>query len=407
LAGIKSKIMRDIRSEFPALSDEVVYLDSGATSIKPRRVLDAVRDYYENFPANVHRGGYPWANRATELYERARKKVASLINAESEEVIFTKNATEGLNLAAHILDPLVGEGDRIIVSILEHHANFLPWMRLARRKGAEFSIARITAEGYLDLEDLERRMTPNTKVVAITMASNVLGTIPPLREVVKLARRVGAYVVLDGAQYLPHRRVDVKALGAHFISFSGHKAFAPMGTGILWGRAEILRDGSPLLVGGSMIRHVREDGYDLADSPNRYEAGTPNVGGVIGLGEAVDFILEVGYERMAEHEARLTEYLWEALADIPGLERYGPPPKDRTSLVAFNVAGVHPHDVAWYLGEMGIMVRSGGHCAHPLHAHLGIPYGQSVRASLSIFNTTEDVDRLVEGIRKVRKVFGV
>ncbi|NPA79457.1 MAG: cysteine desulfurase [Thermotogae bacterium] len=399
--------MRDIRSEFPALSDEVVYLDSGATSIKPRRVLDAVRDYYENFPANVHRGGYPWANRATELYERARKKVASLINAESEEVIFTKNATEGLNLAAHILDPLVGEGDRIIVSILEHHANFLPWMRLARRKGAEFSIARITAEGYLDLEDLERRMTPNTKVVAITMASNVLGTIPPLREVVKLARRVGAYVVLDGAQYLPHRRVDVKALGAHFISFSGHKAFAPMGTGILWGRAEILRDGSPLLVGGSMIRHVREDGYDLADSPNRYEAGTPNVGGVIGLGEAVDFILEVGYERMAEHEARLTEYLWEALADIPGLERYGPPPKDRTSLVAFNVAGVHPHDVAWYLGEMGIMVRSGGHCAHPLHAHLGIPYGQSVRASLSIFNTTEDVDRLVEGIRKVRKVFGV
>ncbi len=399
--------MLDLRKEFPALREGVVYLDSGATALKPRKVVEATLEYYENFPANVHRGGYPWANRATEAYEEARKKVANLIHARPEEVVFTKNATEALNLAASILANRIGEGDRVLVSVMEHHANFLPWMRLARNRGAEFVIFNVTPDGYLDLEDFRRKLTPNTKVVALTMASNVLGTVPPFKEVAKMAKEMRAVVVLDGAQYLAHREVKVRETGAHFIGFSGHKVFGPMGTGILWGRMELLKEGEPLLVGGSMIKDVGFEDYTLEETPKRYEAGTPDVGGVIGLGAAVDFVLEIGYEAIHTHETELTAYLYDALSSVGGVEVYGPPPKDRTSLVAFNLKGLHPHDLAWYLGELGIMVRSGGHCAHPLHKFLGIPYNQSVRASLSVFNTKEDVDRLVEGIVKAKRAFGV
>ncbi len=397
--------MKDWRREFPALKEGIVYLDSGATSLKPVRVIRAMLEYYEEYPANVHRGGYPWANRATEEYERVREKVAGLIGARPEEVIFTRNATEALNLASAILEPYVKEGDRILVSVMEHHANFLPWMRLARRKGAEFVLFGITPEGYLDLDDFRKKLTPNTKVVALTMASNVVGTVPPFTEVAKMSRRVGAYVVLDGAQYLGHRKVRVRETGAHLIGFSGHKIFGPMGTGILWGREELLREGNPLLMGGSMIKDVGFNDYDLEDTPQRYEAGTPDVGGVIGLGAAVDFISDVGYDRLEAHERRLTAYLYEALRDLTGVEVYGPPPEDRTSLVAFNLRGLHPHDLAWYLGELGIMVRSGGHCAHPLHKFLKVPNNQSVRASLSIFNTEEDVDRLIDGIVRAKEAF--
>lgn len=397
--------MHELRKEFPALREGLVYLDSGATSLKPRQVLNAMLEYYGEFPANVHRGGYPWANRATEAYEEARGKVATLIGARPEEVVFTKNATEALNLAAGLLERYVGEGDRILVSVMEHHANFLPWMRLARRRGAEFVIFNVTPDGYLDLEDFRRKLTPNTRIVALTMASNVLGTVPPFAEVARMAGEVGAYVVLDGAQYLGHRRVRVRETGAHLIGFSGHKVFGPMGTGILWGRRELLGDGDPLLVGGSMIKEVGFEDYELADTPQRYEAGTPDVGGVIGLGAAVDFVLGVGYDKIEAHERKMTAYLYEALKSLPGVEVYGPPPEDRTSLVAFNLKGLHPHDLAWYLGELGIMVRSGGHCAHPLHKFLGIPNHQSVRASLSIFNTEDDVDRLVEGIERAKRAF--
>ncbi len=397
--------MVDCRAEFPALREGVVYLDSGATSLKPRTVIEAMVKYYEEFPANVHRGGYPWANRATEAYEESREKVARLLGAHPDEVVFTKNATEALNLAASILGEYVKEGDRILVSVMEHHANFLPWMRLARIKGAEFVIFNVTPDGYLDLNDFKKKLTHNTKVVALTMASNVLGTIPPFKRVAKMAREVGAYVVLDGAQYLSHHRVRVRETGAHLIGFSGHKIFGPMGTGILWGRKELLKDGNPLLIGGSMIKDVGFDNYELEETPKRYEAGTPDVGGVIGLGAAIDFILKIGYDNILAHEGELTRYLYESLRSVPGVEVYGPPPEDRTSLVAFNLRGLHPHDLAWYLGEMGIMVRSGGHCAHPLHKFLDIPYHQSVRASVSIFNTKGDVDRLVEGIERAKRAF--
>ncbi|MEO0138366.1 MAG: cysteine desulfurase [candidate division WOR-3 bacterium] len=400
-------VARKIRLEFPSLKENAVYLDSGATSLKPKTVIDAVRKYEEEFPANVHRGAYPWAERATEEYENARKKVAKLINAKPEEVVFTKNCTEALNLAAKILSEYVKEGDRIVVSILEHHANFLPWMRLAREKGAEFVVVDITPEGFLDLEDLKRKITQNTKIVAITMASNVLGTIPPIKEVVKLAKDVGAYVVLDGAQYLPHHPVNVGSIGADFVGFAGHKIFGPSGTGFLWGKLELLEKGEPLLVGGSMIKEVYIDDYIMAESPTRYESGTPNIGGVIGLGAAVDFINSIGYDFMERYEAKLVEYLYNSLKSVKGVEVYGPEPKYRTSLVAFNVKGIHPHDVAWYLGLEGIMVRSGGHCAHPLHQRLKIPHHQSVRASLSVFNTTEDIDKLIEGILKAKKAFKV
>ncbi len=393
------------KEHFPAIEDGLVYLDSGATSLKPKPVIDALTRYYYGFPANVHRGAYPWADRATREYESAREKVANLIHARPEEVVFTKNATEALNLAASILANRIGKGDRVLVSVMEHHANFLPWMRLARERGAEFVVFNITPEGYVDLKDFERKLTGNTKILALTMTSNVLGTVPPFKEMAKMAKDMGAFVVLDGAQYLPHHRVRVRSTGADFIAFSGHKVFGPMGTGFLWGREEILREGRPLLVGGSMIRDVSVDGYEMEDTPQRYEAGTPNVAGVIGLGAAADFITSIGYEEIERREKELTSKLYHTLRGIEGVEIYGPPPEDRGALISFNLKGVHPHDVAWYLGELGIMLRSGGHCAHPLHKFLKIPYNQSVRASLSFFNDEEDIERLAEGIERVKKAF--
>jgi len=382
-------------------------LDSGATALKPVSVVEAMNLYYKEFPANVHRGGYPWANRATEEYEKARKEVASFIGAEPEEIIFTKNATEGLNLAAHILSSRIFKGDRIVVSILEHHANFLPWMRLARLKEAEFVVVKVTPEGRLDMDDLKVKLTPNTKIVALSMASNVLGTITPFGEISKWARDVGAVVVLDGAQYVPHHPLNVRKTGAHFVSFSGHKMFGPMGTGVLWGKRAILEDGEPLLMGGSMIKEVRVDGYDLASTPTRYEAGTPDVAAFVGLGEAARFIKRLGYDYIGRVEGKLLKYAWDILNSTNGIEVYGPPPKERTALISFNLKNLHPHDLAWYLGEMGIMVRSGGHCAHPLHKFLKIPHGQSVRVSFSVFNTTEDIDKLKKGIEQARKAFGI
>ncbi len=400
-------VARRIRENFPSLKGSEVYLDSAATSLKPISVISAVRMYEEEFPANVHRGAYPWAERATEEYEKARKKIAKLLNAKVNEVIFTKNATEAINLAAKILEKYVSKGDKILVSVLEHHANFLPWMNLAREKGAEFSVIDITDDGFLDMEDFFRKLDGKVKIVALTMASNVLGVIPPLREIIKAAKDVSAFVVLDGAQYVPHHPINVGSLGADFIAFSGHKMFGPSGTGVLWGRLEILEDGKPLILGGSMIKEVYIDDFIMAESPHRYEAGTPNIGGVIGLGYAVDFINEIGYDFIESYEKKLTSYLYGSLKSIKGVEIYGPEPKFRTSLVSFNVLGVHPHDVAWYLGLEGIMVRSGGHCAHPLHRRLKIPYNQSVRASLSVFNLPEDIDRLVEAIDKVKFAFKV
>ncbi len=400
-------VARRIRENFPSLKGSEVYLDSAATSLKPRSVISAVRMYEEEFPANVHRGAYPWAERATEEYEKARKKIAKLLNAKVNEVIFTKNATEAINLAAKILEKYVSKGDKILVSVLEHHANFLPWMNLAREKGAEFSVIDITKDGFLDMEDFWRKLDSKVKIVALTMASNVLGVIPPLREIIAAAKDVSAFVVLDGAQYVPHHPINVGSLGADFIAFSGHKMFGPSGTGVLWGRLEILEDGKPLILGGSMIKEVYIDDFIMAESPHRYEAGTPNIGGVIGLGYAVDFINEIGYDFIESYEKKLTNYLYSSLKSIKGVEIYGPETKFRTSLVSFNVIGVHPHDVAWYLGLEGIMVRSGGHCAHPLHQRLKIPYNQSVRASLSVFNLPEDIDRLVEAIDKVKFAFKV
>lgn len=400
-------IANNIRKEFPSLKGNEIYLDSGATSLKPRKVIEAVRMYEEEFPANVHRGAYPWAERATEEYENARKKVAKLLNSKKEEIIFTKNCTEGINLASFILSKYVNRGDRIIVSILEHHANFLPWMRLSKLKGAEFTVVDIDEEGFLDMDDFQRKLTKNTKVVAITMASNVLGTIPPIKDIVELAKDKGAFVVLDGAQYVPHHSVNVGSLGADFIAFSGHKLFGPSGTGILWGRKDILDEGEPLLLGGSMIKEVYIDGFEMAETPMRYEAGTPNIGGIIGLGAAVEFVESIGYDFIERYERKLVRYLYESLKSVEGVEVYGPPPEHRTSLVAFNIRGIHPHDVAWYLGLEGIMVRSGGHCAHPLHRRLNIPFNQSVRASLSVFNTPEEIDRLIDALYKVKRSFKV
>ncbi len=400
-------IANNIRKEFPSLRGDEIYLDSGATSLKPRKVIEAVRRYEEEFPANVHRSAYPWAEKATDEYENARKNVAKLLNSKKEEIVFTKNCTEAINLAAFILSKYVNRGDRIIVSILEHHANFLPWMRLCNRKGAEFTVVDVDEEGFLDMDDFQRKLTKNTKIVAITMASNVVGTVPPIKDIVKLAKDKGAFVVLDGAQYVPHHRVNVGSLGADFIAFSGHKLFGPSGTGVLWGRKDILDEGEPLLLGGSMIKEVYIDGFEMADPPTRYETGTPNIGGIIGLGAAVEFVESIGYDFIERYEKKLVRYLYDSLKSVEGVEVYGPPPEHRTSLVAFNIRGVHPHDVAWYLGLEGIMVRSGGHCAHPLHRRLSIPFNQSVRASLSVFNTPEDIDRLIDALYKVKRSFKV
>jgi cysteine desulfurase/selenocysteine lyase len=396
----------------------LVYLDSGATSQRPRQVLDAERTFLETSNAAVHRGAHALSEEATDAYESARARIAAFVGADEGEVVFTKNATEGLNLVAYGMsnasvgtgvDPAaerfrLGPGDEIVVTEMEHHANLVPWQELCRRTGATLRWFPVTADGRLDLSgDV---VNERTRVVAFTHQSNVLGTVPPVAEIVAMAKAVGAYTVLDACQSVPHAPVDLHALGVDFAAFSGHKMLGPSGIGVLYGRRELLEALPPFLTGGSMIELVRMEGSTYAPPPARFEAGVPMTSQAVGLGAAVDYLTAIGMERVHAHEATLTEATLLKLADLPGVSILGPRTTEaRGGAVAFEIEGIHPHDASQVLDDSGIAVRVGHHCAWPLHRAFGVQ--SSIRASFHVYNTLDEVDALVAGVRRAQEFFGV
>lgn len=408
--------VHSIRADFPILTRTVrdgkplVYLDSGATSQKPLPVLDAERDFVLHHNAATHRGAHQLAEEATDAYEHARELVAGFVGCAIDEVIFTKNCTEGLNLVSYVLgDDRAGQyrvsaGDEIIISEAEHHANLIPWQELCRRTGATLKWFPLRDDGRLDLDAVE--ITERTKVVAATHASNVTGAITDVATVVERAHQVGALVVLDACQSVPHMPVNFTALGVDFAAFSGHKMLAPSGVGVLYGRAQILQALPPFLTGGSMIEHVTMEKTTYAPPPQRYEAGVPNMSQVVGLGAAVEYLDSLGMDNVFAHEQEITSYALQELGKLTGVHIVGPTtPENRGSAISFTIDGIHSHDIGQFLDDDGIAVRVGHHCAEPLHTHFGL--SGTTRASFYIYNTLDEVDRLVDGITRVQKFFGV
>jgi cysteine desulfurase / selenocysteine lyase len=393
-----------IREDFPLLK-KLVYLDSAATSQRPKQVIDAVSSFYHERNSNVHRGLYGIAEEATFSYEEVRKRVKKFINAPDEHgIIFTKSTTEGANVVMRGWgEKNIRKGDRIVTTILEHHSNFVPWQQLARMKGAKLEIVDIDEEGMLDMADLERK-AKGAKLVAVSAASNVIGTMTEVDEICAIARDCGSVSVVDGAQKVPSSKTDVKRIGCDFLMFSGHKMLAPFGVGVLYGREELLEKMDPFMYGSEMIRSVSAKKSEWNDLPYKFEAGTPDVAAVIGLGAAIAYLDEIGLDEVRPYEESLISYMLKCLGEIEGLAILGPlSAKKRGALVAFTLDGVHPHDVAAILSEDGICVRSGHHCAMPLHERLSIP--ASTRASVYIYNTKDEIDALVESLRKARKIF--
>ena len=402
-----------IRSDFPILERRIngrrmAFLDSAASSQKPVQVLDAMADIYRNSYANVHRGAYTLSQEATEAYEEARHKVAVFLNATcDEEIIFTRSATAAMNLFAYgwglnILKP----GDRILTSVMEHHANIVPWHIIARHTGAELCYMELTDDYRLDMESARERFDERVKVVAVSGMSNVLGTMPPVDEIAGLAHEIGAVLLVDGAQLVPHAPVDVQTLGADFLGFSGHKMLGPTGIGVLWGRRELLESMEPAEGGGEMIRDVRLHESDWAEVPHKFEAGTPPFVEAIGLGAAVDYLSAIGMHAVLEHDRDLTGYALEHLAEVPGLSVQGPADTiDRGGAISFDLDGIHAHDVATILDQEGVAVRAGHHCAKPLLRSLGLT--ASTRASFYVYNVAEEVDALVDALAVARRIFGL
>jgi cysteine desulfurase / selenocysteine lyase len=403
---------RRLRADFPIFEHPVhgkplAYLDSAASSQKPRRVLDAMRDLYETSYANVHRGVYELAERATDAYEGAREKVRAFVNAESaREIVFTRNVTEALNLVAYGwgLDNL-GPGDVVAVTEMEHHSNFVPWQYIAGRTGAEFAAIPVDDHGELRLDELDAvAARGRVKVLACMLVSNSLGTINPVRELTAWAHAQGAIVVVDAAQSVPHRPVDVQALGCDFLGFTGHKMCGPTGIGALWGRRELLERMSPFELGGHMIRKVTVEGTTWNDIPHKFEAGTAAIAEAAGLGAAIDYLGEAGLEAVERHERELAEYALGRLGEISGLRIFGPPADRRVGIVSFELDGVHPHDMAQIADSEGVAVRAGHHCNQPLMTRLGV--AATTRASFYLYTLPEEIDRLVDAVHKARKLFG-
>ena len=390
----------------------LVYLDSGATSQKPNAVIDAESNFYRLTNAAVHRGAHQLAEEATDAYEGAREIVAQFLNAHVDEVVFTKSATESLNLVSYAIGNAapgtrfhLTSADSIVVSEMEHHANLIPWQQLAQRTGATLKWFSVTEEGRLDLSNIDAIIDSSTKVVALTHQSNVLGTINPLDQITKKAHAVGAVVVLDACQSVPHMPVDVKALDIDFLAFSGHKAVGPTGVGIFWGRAELLADLPPFLTGGSMIENVTMESATWAPAPRKFEAGVPNMAQAVGLGAALTYLTKIGMGNIHRHEVELTSYLLKGLSEIDDLRVIGPKTTDlRGGVVSFTLGDIHPHDLGQYLDSQGIAVRTGHHCAWPLTRKLGVP--ATTRASVYLYNTTEDLDALIAGVHGAQKYFG-
>lgn len=403
---------KDIKSYFPILNQEVnghklVYLDSAATSQKPIQVIEAMKQYYEFDNSNVHRGVHTLGNRATDKYEGAREKVRNFINATStQEIIFTRGTTTALNTVASSYGRAnVVEGDEIVITHMEHHSNIIPWQQLAKEKNATLKYIELEADGTLNLEKVRATITPKTKIVSVSMASNVLGTINPIKEIAQIAHANGAVMVADGAQAAPHMKIDVQDLDVDFLGFSGHKMCGPTGIGVLYGKKEHLEKMEPIEFGGEMIDFVGLYDSTWKELPWKFEGGTPIIAGAVGLGAAIDFLTEIGLDNIAEHEHKLAGYAMDQLETIDGLKIFGPrDPMKRCGLVTFNLDDVHPHDVATVLDMNGIAVRAGHHCAQPLMKCL--QQVATARASFYLYNTEEDIDRLVAGLRSAKEYFG-
>ncbi|MGO2268606.1 MAG: cysteine desulfurase [Lactococcus cremoris] len=402
-------MLEGIKNEFPVLNqivndEPLVYLDNAATTQKPLSVFSAIKDYYENDNANVHRGVHTLAERATEKYEAAREKVRAFINAKStKEVLFTRGTTTSINWVAQFAGQILKADDEIVISIMEHHSNIVPWQEVAKKTGAILKFIYLK-EGELDMEDLRQKVTAQTKFVSIAHVSNVLGTINPIEEISKIAHEQGAYLVVDGAQSTPHMALDLQKMDIDFFAFSGHKMMGPTGIGVLYGKEELLNQFEPVEFGGEMIDFVYESHSTWTELPWKFEAGTPNIAGAIALGAAIDYIQELGIDQIHQHEAELIDYVMPKLQNIEGLTIYGPKDnKKRSGVIAFNIEGLHPHDVATALDMEGVAVRAGHHCAQPLLNYLDTP--ATARASFYIYNTKADCDKLVEALQKTKEFF--
>ena len=396
-----------IKKDFPLLENEsITYLDSGATTQKPIQVIKAVEEFYQKYNANPHRGAYSLSVEATEQYENTRTKIAKFINAKHrEEIIFSKNATESLNLIAYSygLDNLKKD-DEVVISIMEHHSNLVPWQKITKQTGSKLNYMYINENYEITDEEIESKITDKTKIVGITHVSNVLGTINNVKKIIKYAHKKGAIVIVDASQSIPHMKIDVQDLDADFLVFSGHKMLAPLGIGVLYGKREILNKMTPFLMGGDMIEYVYEQDTTFAPLPNKFEAGTQNVEGVIGLGAAIDYIENLGYDKIQEIEHEVISYARQELSKLDYLTLYTTPNEENhSSVISFNINGVHPHDVASILDSEGVCVRSGNHCAQPLMRFLGID--STCRASFYIYNTKDDVDKLVKALDKAYNMF--
>jgi cysteine desulfurase/selenocysteine lyase len=408
----------NVRKDFPIFERTIrdgkrlVYLDSGATSQKPWAVINAESDFYSKHNAAVHRGAHQLAEEATDAYEGARAIVAEFLGAQDNEIIFTKSATESINAVAYAMgnaEPgnrfALTASDSIVVSEMEHHANLIPWQQLAKRTGAQLKWFKVNQDSRLDLSNIDQVITANTKVVALTHQSNVLGTINPLEAIVKRAHEVGAVVVLDACQSVPHMRVNVAELDVDFLAFSGHKSVGPTGVGILWGKSELLSELPPFLTGGSMVTSVTMESATWADAPQKFEAGVPNMAQAVGLGAALNYLSNIGMDAIAQHERSLTGYALDKLLQIPGLRIVGPQDNvDRGAALSFTIKDIHPHDVGQYVDSQGIAVRTGHHCAWPLTKVMNVP--ATTRASFYLYNDEQDVDALVEALLGAQKYFG-
>lgn len=400
-----------IREDFPILKRRVngkplVYFDNAATSQKPAQVIDAVDRFYREYNANIHRGIHKLAEEATVAHENARENIRKFINARhTEEIVFTRNATEAMNLVAHSWGRVnIGKSDKIVLTIMEHHSNIVPWQLLAQEKGAEVEFIKIDQDGFLRQNEIRNLIDEKTKIVAVAQASNVIGTINPVKDIARAAHRVGALCLVDAAQSVPHMRVDVRDIDCDFMAFSGHKMLGPTGIGVLYGRRDLLEKMPPFLSGGEMIKEVHTTGASWNEIPYKFEAGTPNIAGAIGLGAAVDYLRKIGMQNVHDHEKQITAYALEKIAGVKGTVIYGPRDVNRrVGVVSFNLGDIHAHDLASILDEDGVAVRSGHQCAQPLMEFLDIP--AATRASFYIYNTKEEVDVFISALEKARKLF--
>ena len=395
-----------IKKDFPILKNNIAYLDSAATTQKPESVLRAIQKFYEENNANPHRGAYKLSINATRVYDEAREKVAQFINAKnSNQIVFTRNATEALNLIAYSYGlNKIKKDDEILLSIMEHHSNLVPWQYVAKKTGAKLNYMYTNDEGKLTDEEIENKIKKGVKIVGITHVSNVLGTVNEVEKIIKKAHEVGAIVVLDASQSVPHMKVDVQKLNADFLVFSGHKMLSPLGIGVLYGKKELLEDMTPFLYGGDMIEYVYEQDTTFAEVPTKFEAGTQNVEGAVGLSAAIDYLNNIGMDKVESIEEELMQYAISELSKLDFITIYGPKDiKSKASVISFNVNGIHPHDVASVLDSCDVCIRSGNHCAQPLLRYMGID--STCRASFYIYNTKEDVDKLIEALYKTRDMF--